>query len=57
MVAKSEQEGIEINSGGEGGGAGVSMSMFDPKYSECICSEVTFCKKSWSFSVSIDRQM
>ena len=57
MVAKSEQEGIEINSGGEGRGAGVSMSMFDPKYSECICSEVTFSKKSWSFSVSIDRQM
>ena len=54
MVAKSEQEGIEINSGG---GAGVSMSMFDLKYSECICSEVTFSKKSWSFSVSIDRQM
>ena len=31
--------------------------MFDPKYSEGICSEVTFSEKSWSFSVSIDPQM
>ena len=32
-------------------------SKYEPKSNECICSEITFSKKSGSFSVSRDHQM